>query len=122
MNTAWNKPPSGGASISALKERSAAVGVPVDRDVEHAERRRGQVLSVLAEQDHARARAQHRFAAHEARERLAQTVVLDEPQHGGRFAAGHHQRVEPVEILGQAHRAHLDAQRLEARPGEGVAL
>ncbi len=106
MNTPGNARPSG-CHFDVGDERVdlATVRVALDRDVEHAERRRRQPVGRACEQDHARAGAEHRPLAHESLERCAQPGGLEQAQHGRRLAAGQHQCVEPLEVARAASRA-----------------
>src|SRR5438445_10285218 len=72
----------------------AAVGVPVDFEVDHAE-----MLAV--EDDHARARTEH--GPGERAQRLVEPVQAHQPHERGRLAARNDEPVEPVELLRLAY-------------------
>ena len=118
MNTASNGPPSAGTSSGAAEGVDLPpVGVALDRDVEQAERRRGQRARLRRQQDQARAGPQHRLALHEGLERRAQPGRVQQPQHGGGLAARHDQRLEAREVL-----RPRDAHRLRPERGERHAV
>ena len=72
-------------------------------------REAGSDVEVLAvEQDHARARAEHRAA--EAPDRLLEAVQPHEPRDRRRLAARDDEAVEPVELLREPHLDRLGAE------------
>ena len=81
-----------------------------------------EVLAV--EHDHPRARPEHRRAgAHQVAQRLGEPLALDPERHRRRLAARDHEPVEPVEVGGHAHLAHLGAEAAQhARVRLEVAL
>ena len=106
MNTARTGRPvdAGDPQVRLEGADLAAEGVAAALDVEHAE-----VLAV--EHDHARAGAEHRRAgARELAQRLGEPLALDPERHRRRLAAGDDQAVEPVEVGGHAHLAHVGAE------------
>ena len=82
------------------------VRVPLDLEVDQPE-------VVAVEDDHPRTRAEDRTL--EAADRLLEPVQADQPHDRGGLAAGDHQPVEAVELLGQAHLDHVCAERHAAR-------
>ena len=95
----------------------ASVAVSPHRQVDRPERALvGAAVERLGgEQDHPRARAEHRQTAGEARrEGVEQTGRLEQQRHGGRFTARHHERVD----RGQVVPAHVPRWvRRRAQPG-----
>src|SRR4051812_18569129 len=78
-----------------------AVGVAVDLEVDEVE-------VVAVEEDHARARSEHRAA--KTPDRLLQAIELREARDRGRLAARDDETVEAVELRREAHLRHIGAE------------
>ena len=100
-------PRSGAASPSTVEIRLEAVHLPAPRVALDLEVDEPEVVPV--EDDHPGARPEDR--AVELTERLVEAVEPHQPHERRRLAAGDHEPVEPVELLGLAH---LDDVRAKA--------
>lgn len=79
----------------------AAVGVPLDSDVERAQRLLDGIRHIGCEKDHSGAGPEGRCGVGELLEDIEEAALLEELEHGGGLAAGHDEAVDALEVGGQ---------------------
>src|SRR5271157_5461759 len=87
----------------------APIRVAADCDIDRIETRLIRILHLFGQHDRARASAEGRLAVHEL-VKLSEASLVEQLEEGGGLAAGDHQAVNFVELLGLAHQYNFRAE------------